>query len=106
MEEQEIIIDPVAMRAYILDKFVKEGDYDFMQEGDLEKIVSAMADLDAAYMDSVGDGVYDDDEAYEKMFPQLQKQFPDYKMYCMRLCEDYLDFSEEYLASIDAIDWE
>lgn len=106
MEEENIVIDTEAMRAYILDKFEKEGDFAFFKEGELARIVDAMIGLDKAYAEDVGTGVYDDDEAYEKMYPALQAQFPEYKMYCMRLCEDYLDFSEEYLVSIDAIDWE
>ena len=99
-------IDRAQMKAYILDKFIKEGDFEFMQDK-LEEVVEAMIDLDEQYIASLGeDGVYDDDEIYESMFPELQKRFADYKMYCMRLCEDYLDFEEQYLVSIDAIDWE
>lgn len=36
----------------------------------------------------------------------MQAQFPAYKMYAMRLSEDYLDFAEEYLVSVDAIEWD
>ena len=100
-------IDLTAMRAYVLDKFVKEGDFDFLKPGELETMVDAMIELDAAYMDSLTEAaVYDDDTAYEKLFAAMQERFPQYKMYCMRLAEDYLDFAEEYLASIGAIEWE
>ena len=99
-------IDREKMKAYILEKFTSEGDFEFMQDKLIEA-VDAMIEIDELYIASLGeDGVYDDDELYEKMFPEMQKRFPDHKMYCMRLCEDYLDFEEEYLVSIDAIEWE
>lgn len=103
---EEILVDRAEMKKYILNKFTAEGDFDFLKAGELEAMVDAMAALDEAYMQSVGEGVYDDDEAYARLFAAMQQQFPDYKAYCMRLCEDYMDFSEEYLVSIDAIDWE
>ncbi|MEG1548329.1 MAG: hypothetical protein RR232_06080 [Clostridia bacterium] len=93
------------MRAYILDKFTKEGDFEFMVQH-LPAALDAMMELDEAYTTGIGDGVYDDDDAYDAMFTAMQQRFPDYKIYCMRLCEDYLDFAEEYLVSIDAIEWE
>ena len=101
----DVEINRADMRAYILDKFQKEGDFEFMGDK-LAEALDAMMELDESYLASVGEGVYDDDEAYEAMFPAMQQRFPDYKMYCMRLCEDYLDFEEEYLVSIDAIEWE
>ncbi|MCE5235644.1 MAG: hypothetical protein ABFC62_07975 [Clostridiaceae bacterium] len=100
-------IDLNAMRAYVLDKFIKEGDFDFLKAGGLDAMVNAMLELDAAYMASLAeDAVYDDDEAYERLFTALQARYPQYKMYCLRLAEDYLDFAEEYLASVGAIEWE
>ena len=99
-------VDRDAMRAYVLAKFRNEGDFDFMKEGVLEKIVDLLVSMDTAYMESLGeDAEYDDDAAYELMFESMRKQFPDYKMYAMRCCEDYLDFAEEYLASEGAIEW-
>lgn len=100
-------IDKGAMRAYVLDKFVKEGDFEFLKNGELNEMVDAMIELDTAYMDSLTeDGVYEDDDAYEKLFTAMQARYPQYKMYCMRLAEDYLDFAEEYLVSVGAIEWE
>ena len=52
------------------------------------------------------DGEYDDDAAYEALYAHMQARFPEYKMYAMRLSEDYLDFAEEYLVSVDAIEWD
>ncbi len=100
-------VDMQEMRAYILDKFQKEGDFDFLQEGELEAMVDAMLAADAAYMEPLPeDGEYDDDAAYEALYADLQQRFPAYKMYAMRLSEDYLDFAEEYLVSVDAIEWD
>ncbi len=104
--EENAIIDRNEMKAYILNKFETEGDFAFLKEGELRDMVETMLDLDAAYAESIGEGVYDDDEAYDALYEAMQKKYPDYKMYCMRLAEDYLDFSEEYLVSIDAIEWE
>lgn len=99
-------IDRKQMKEYILDKFTKEGDFDFMRDK-LPEVIDVMIDLDEAYIDSLGENDdYDDDAVYDAIFPELQRRFPDYKMYCMRLAEDYLDFEEEYLVSIDAIEWE
>ena len=102
-------VDVNALREYVLNKFRTEGDFTFLKEGELETMVDALIALDNEYMAKSGadEGeVYDDDEAYELIFAGMQKKFPQYKMYAMRLSEDYLDFTEEYLASIDAIDWE
>ena len=99
-------VDMNALPDYVLTKFQNEGDFDFLKEGMLEKLVDAMIKLDETYMEGLGeDGEYDDDAAYDLMFDNIQKQFPDYKMYAMRLCEDYLDFVEEFLVSQDAIEW-
>lgn len=95
------------MRAYILDKFQKEGDFGFLKEGELEAMVEGLMAADEAYMATLPeDGEYDDDAAYELFFEALQERFPSYKMYAMRLSEDYLDFAEEYLVSVDAIEWD
>ena len=104
--EENTIIDRNQMKAYILNKFRNEGDFSFLKDDELEDMVDTMLDLDAAYAQSIGEDVYDDDDAYDALYDALQKKYPDYKMYCMRLAEDYLDFSEEYLVSIDAIEWE
>jgi hypothetical protein len=100
-------IDKSAMRTYVLDKFVKEGDFEFLKSAELNEMVDAMIELDTAYMNSLTeDAVYEDDDAYEKLFTAMQVRYPQYKMYCMRLAEDYLDFAEEYLVSVGAIEWE
>lgn len=102
-------IDENALRAYVINKFTAEGDFDFLKEGELSAIVDAMRGFDEEYMRASGADVgklYDDDDAYELIFMNLQAAYPQYKMYCMRLAEDYLDFVEEYLASVNAIEWE
>ena len=100
-------VDMQEMRAYILDKFRKEGDFDFLKEGEMEAMVDALLQEDQAYLASLPeDGEYDDDAAYEALYAHMQARFPEYKMYAMRLSEDYLDFAEEYLVSVDAIEWD
>lgn len=99
-------IDRAGMRAYILNKFNVEGDFEFMGEELLSSVVELMLDTDAAYIESLDGEDYDDDEAYDLLYAAVQKRYPDYKMYAMRLSEDYLDFQEEYLVSVDGIEWE
>ncbi len=102
-------VDVNELKKYILDKFVAEGDYDFLKEGELPQMVDVMLELDDAYMRESGadsGAVYDDDAAYEAIFAGMQRRFAQYRMYAMRLTEDYMDFAEEYLASVGAIEWE
>ena len=94
---------------YITEKFRAEGDFAFIPEDDLHKVVASLLQIDNGYMSEAGvydGGIYDEDEAYEMLSKGIQASFPQYKMYAMRITEDYMDFAEEYLASIDAIDWE
>jgi len=100
-------IDLNAMHEYIANKFRVEGDFDFLKEGLLDELVSELMSIDQAYLAKLADDAeYDDDDAYALMFEGVQKKYPDYKMYAMRLAEDYLDFSEEYLESVGAIEWD
>lgn len=100
-------VDMNAMKAYIIEKFKAEGDFEFLKEGLLEEMVTEMLSIDQAYMAKLTeDDEYDDDAVYEKIFAAMQKKYPDYKMFAMRLAEDYLDFAEEYLVSVDAIEWD
>ena len=97
-----IDIDIDAMKAYILNKFTVEGDFEFLEEGELAKMVNEYMAKSGA--DEGAD--YDDDDAYELIFAGMQKRWPKYKEFAMRLSEDYLDFAEEYLESVGAIEWE
>lgn len=97
------------MKAYIINKFTVEGDFDFLEEGELKRIVDDLMELDNEYMAKSGadEGEdYDDDDAYELIFAGMQKRWAKYKEFAMRLSEDYLDFAEEYLESVGAIEWE
>ena len=95
-------VDLNEMKAYILNKFRNEGDFDFLKEGLMEELVDEMMSVDQGYLAKLSE----DDDVYEMLIAALQRKYPDYKMYAMRLAEDYLDFSEEYLVSVDAIEWE
>ena len=100
-------VDLNEMKAYILNKFNVEGDFDFLKDGLMEDLVDAMMAIDQSYLAKLGeDDDYDDDDAYDLLYEGMQKKYPELKMYAMRLSEDYLDFSEEYLESVGAIEWE
>ena len=87
-------------------KFIKER---FVQQGDFDRMLDRVVELDEEFMEKSGvnDGeVYDDDKAFDYLFEGLQKDFEEQKMYCMRFVEDYMDYSEAYLESIGAIEWD
>jgi len=96
-------------KEFILDKFTQLGDYDFLPQGMLEKMVDKLIALDEAYMETSGvmEGeAYDDDAAADVIFAGMQEAFPEYKMYAMRLTDDYLDYNEEYLDVTGQIEWD
>ena len=97
------------IKAFALNKFREQGDFDILPAGVLEQLLDAVIKLDEAYMEEAGvnDGeVYDDDVAYDYFMEKLTALFPEQKMYLMRFVEDYMEYSEAYLESIGAIDWE
>ncbi len=102
-------IDLIKAKEFILKKFNEQGDFSIFDAKDLGQMVEAVLSFDAQFMKDTGvdDGeVYDDDAAYDFMFEKMSEKFADQKMYMMRLVEDYMDYNEEYLESIGAIDWE
>ena len=108
METREY--DEAEAKQYILECFRKQGDFaEITDEKTLEQMVSAVMAYDAAFMKQTGadEGeVYDDDDAYDYLYEQMTSQFADYKMYMLRLVEDYMDYNEQYLDSLGLIDWE
>ena len=48
-------VDMNAMKAYIIEKFKAEGDFEFLKEGLLEEMVTEMLSLDQAYMAKLGE---------------------------------------------------
>ena len=94
--------------AFILNKFKEQGDFSFIDEKLFCDMVRDIQELDSQYIDQFEseDAVYDDDEAYERIHGAMTEKYPDFKTYMMRLVDDYLDYSEDYLESIGAIDWE
>lgn len=96
-------------KEYVLSKFIEQGDFMILESDILDSMISKVMDLDEEFMESSGvnDGApYDDNAAFDYLFENLPKYFPEQKMFCMRFIDDYLDYSEEYLDSIGAIDWE
>lgn len=95
--------------AYILEKLNAAGEYAFLPEGMLEEMLQKLLALDDAFMRDTGvqDGAeYDDDAALEALHQSMKEAYPQHAMYMLRLTEDYLDFNEDYLESIGAIEWE
>lgn len=100
-------IDAVQARAFIAEKFRNQGDFDFMSDEDLNALIDALLCVDAAYLEEIGDdGVYDEEVVYERMVKRVSKGFDKYQTYLMRFIDDYMDFMEQYLVSIDAVEWE
>lgn len=96
-------------KAYILNKFTEQGDFLILPADVLDSMLTKALALDEEFMEKSGvnDGAeYDDEAAYNYLFEAMQQAFPDQKMYCMRFVDDYLDYSEQYMDSIGAIEWE
>ena len=94
-------------KAYITEKYRNQGDFDFLSESDFNGMLDALLSIDSAYLTEIGDELpYDEDEAFDRMYKALEKQYPSLKTYLMRFVDDYLDFEEQYFVSIDAVEWE
>ena len=67
-------VDLNEMKAYILNKFNVEGDFDFLKDGLMEELVDAMMAIDQNYLAKLGeDDDYDDDDAYDLLYEGMQK---------------------------------
>ena len=104
MEEYDV--DVSAAAESIAREFENEGDFDFMQEDERLALVRKLAAIDVAYMEEIGDDVYDEDVIYERLYAAAEEAYPQYKTYLMRFVDDYMDFMEQYLVSIGAVEWE
>jgi hypothetical protein len=105
--EQEYSLENA--KKYIKERFVQQGDFLIFKEDVFDRMLDRVVALDEEFMEQTGvnDGeVYDDDKAFDYLFAGLQKDFEEQKMYCMRFVEDYMDYSEAYLESIGAIEWD
>ena len=105
--EQEYSVENA--KKFIKERFVAQGDFLIFKEEIFDSMLDRIVELDEEFMETSGvnDGeVYDDDKAFDYLFEGMQKSFEEQKMYCMRFVEDYLDYSEQYLESIGAIEWD
>ncbi len=105
--EQEYSVENA--KKFIKQKFMEQGDFLILKEEVFDQMLDRIVELDETFMEEngVNDGeVYDDDKAFEYLFAEMQKSFEEQKMYCMRFVEDYMDYSEAYLESIGAIEWD
>ena len=99
-------LDIKEAREYIVNQFRKQGDFDFIKPADFDKMIDKLIELDTAYLEEIGDEPYDEDVIYDRFYDALMKQQPELKTYLMRFMDDYMDFMEQYLVSVDAIEWE
>ena len=99
-------LDFAAAKAYIAEKFKNQGDFDFLSETDFNAMLDKLIELDSAYFEEIGEEPYDEDVIFDRMHAALSEGWPKLKTYLMRFTDDYMDFMEQYLVSIDAIEWE
>ena len=105
--EQEYSVENA--KKFIKQRFMEQGDFLILKEDVFDQMLDRIVALDEAFMESSGvnDGeIYDDEKAFDYLFAEMQKSFEEQKMYCMRFVEDYMDYSEAYLESIGAIEWD
>ncbi len=96
-------------KKFIKQRFMEQGDFLILKEEVFDAMLDRIIALDEEFMETngVNDGeVYDDEKAFDFLFEGMQKAFDEQKMYCMRCVEDYMDYSEAYLDSIGAIEWD
>ncbi|MEG1523720.1 MAG: hypothetical protein RRZ24_04880 [Clostridia bacterium] len=110
MEDKNAAYNPKQAKRFILEKFIEQGDFlQIVTSDELDKMIDDVMALDEQYMETSGasDGaIYDDDAAFDLMGQQMMLRYPEHKMYMMRMVEDYMDFNEQYLDGIGAIEWE
>lgn len=106
MEQKEMTFDYAAQKEFIINKFNEQGDFQQLEGFDISAAVETAQKAENAYMEALGDAVYDDEAAYQAVFTAISSTFEEFKMYAMRFTDDYLDFSEEYMESAGLIDWE
>lgn len=99
-------LDLTGAKEYITEKYRNAGDFDFVPDDDLSSMLELLIKLDDEYLKEIDDDFYDEEVVYERFLNALNKSFDKYKIYNMRFADDYMDYMEQYLASIDAIDWE
>ena len=101
-------LDIIAAKDFIAGKFRNAGDFDFIPDEQLEEIISALVAIDDEYLRKIAedDSPYDEEYVYEHMLKSVSSKFRRYQTYLMSLVDDYMDFMEQYLVSIDAVEWE
>ena len=103
---EDVELSAVEASQAIARDFENEGDFDFMKEEERMGLIEKLVNIDLAYMDEIGEDVYDEDVIYERLYAAAEEACPRYKTYLMRFVDDYMDFMEQYLVSIGAVEWE
>ena len=101
-------LDIIAAKDFIAGKFRNAGDFDFIPDEQLEEIISALVAIDDEYLRKIAedDSPYDEEYVYKHMLKSVSSELSRYQTYLMRLVDDYMDFMEQYLVYIDAVEWE
>ena len=102
----EELFDKAAAAAKIKECFDNEGDFSFMKPEELESMIARFVEIDCAYMEELGDEPYDEQIVYDRLEAAASEQLPQYKAYLMRLCDDYMDFMEQYMVDAGLVEWE
>lgn len=102
----EELFDKAAAVARIKENFDNEGDFSFMKPEELEAVIARFVGIDYDYMKDLGDEPYDEDEVYSRLEAAANEQLPEYKTYLMRLCDDYMDFMEQYMVDEGLVEWD
>ena len=104
-------LDREGLRQYALAHMPEKNDYSILMDGDLERIVEALIDMEEDYIGSIapngsGELEYDDDEAFDLLSAKLKEAFPQYSSFCEAITNDYMDLSEKFLTESGEIEWE
>lgn len=102
----EELFDKNDALAKIKQSFDNEGDFSFMKPEELEAVIKSLVAVDYGYMNEIGDEPYDEDVVYDRLYKAANEALPQYKTYLMRLCDDYMDFMEQYLVDLGVVEWE
>ena len=104
-------LDREGLKQYAIEHMPKMNDYSILMDGDLERIVDALIDMEEDYIGSIdpngaGELEYDDDAAFERLSAGLKEEFPQYETFCEAITNDYMDISEKFLTESGDIEWE
>lgn len=104
-------LDREGLKKYVMERMPDMNDYSILMDGDLERIVETLIDLEEDYIGSIdpsesGELEYDDDAAFRAISQGLKAAFKQYETFCEAMTNDYMDLSEKFLTESGDIEWE